>query len=67
MNITQILAVARKHLGNGAAMESSARLCMADAIKAHDEGDFETAKRRAVKSLAYTVGIGHPDYQRAAA
>lgn len=42
--------------------ELSARLCLADAIKALDAGDYETAQRRALKSLAYTVGIMHPDY-----
>jgi hypothetical protein len=48
-------------------MESSARLCLADAIELYDAGDFEAAKRRALKSLAYSIGICHPDYRRAAA
>jgi hypothetical protein len=29
-------------------------------------GDFAAAKTRAVKSLAYSIGRSHPDYQRAA-
>jgi hypothetical protein len=66
MTLDQILAAARKHVGNGAAMESSARLCLADAVSLKDQGDFKHAKERAVKSLAYSVGIFHADYQKAA-
>lgn len=67
MNIDQILILARKHVGNGAAMESSARLCLADAIALKDSGDYDNAARRAIKSLGYSVGIFHADYQKAAA
>lgn len=66
MALDQILALCRKHLGNGAAMESSARLCLADAISLKDEGNFDASKVRALKSLSYSVGIFHADYQRAA-
>lgn len=65
MNLSQILVLARKNLGG--AMESSARLCLADAVRLSDQGDFEYAKARALKSLAYSVGVFHRDYQRAAA
>lgn len=64
MTLPSLLALARKHLGG--AMESSARLCLADAIEASNRGDFEVAIARALKSLAYSVGIFHPDYVRAA-
>jgi hypothetical protein len=68
MNTDRIIRLARKHLGSGSgSMESSARLCLADAIELYDAGDFEAAKRRALKSLAYSIGICHPDYRRAAA
>lgn len=60
----QILALARKHLGGE--MESSARLCLADAVKLYDEGDLKYARNRALKSLSYSVGVFHPDYQKAA-
>ena len=66
MCLDQILILCRKHLGNGAAMESSARLCLADAICLKDKGEFEYARQRAIKSLAYSVGISHADYQKAA-
>lgn len=62
MNIIQ---VARKHVGNGASMESSARLNLADAIRHHDEGNYQRAYFYALKSLAYSIGIAHPDYRKA--
>lgn len=65
MNSSEVLALARKHLGSGS-MESSARLCLADAVSLMDKGDLKYAKLRALKSLAYSVGILHADYQRAA-
>jgi hypothetical protein len=61
----QIIQLARNHVGNGAAMESSARLCLADAIKHSDEGNYHRANLHAIKSLAYSVGILHPDYRKA--
>jgi hypothetical protein len=66
MEITKILILARKHMSNGAAMESSARLCFADAQAQYDLGNYTSAKARAVKSLGYSVGVFHPDYQRVA-
>ena len=66
MNTNEVIILARKHIGNGAAMDSSARLCLADAVALQNAGDLESAKRRAIKSLAYSVGILHGDYARAA-
>lgn len=66
MNANQVIILARKHVGNGAAMESSARLCLTDAVALYDDGKHDDAKARALKSLAYSVGILHADYQRAA-
>lgn len=63
MTLDQVLILARKHLGGD--MESSARLCLQDAISLRDEGEFKYAYARAVDSLAYSVGIFNPDYQRA--
>ena len=64
MNASNAIREARKHLGGN--MESSARLCLADAIALFDAGDFDTAKARALKSLAYSVGVFHPAYKAAA-
>ena len=65
MQVSQVLILARKHLGKGS-MESSARLCLEDAIKLHDDGDLMAALTRARKSIAYSVGIAHADYKRSA-
>lgn len=56
---------ARKYLGGQ--MESSARLCLADAIRSYDAGDYKAARTRAVASLRYSVGILSPIYQKHAA
>jgi hypothetical protein len=63
MTTDQVLALARKHIGG--AMESSARLCMADAIALHDAGNIPAALRRAVDSLRFSVGVFHQDFKRA--
>ena len=65
MQISQVPALARKHLSSGT-MESSARLCLADAVALDDAGEFVYAKARALRSLSYSVGITHADYIRAA-
>lgn len=62
-NAHNTIVLARKHLGEGS-MESSARLCLAEAIKLYDAGDYDAAQARALKSLAYSVGVFHPDYHR---
>jgi hypothetical protein len=63
MTLDQVLALARKHLGGD--MESSARLCLRDAVSLRDKGDFTHAYARAIDSLAYSVGVFNADYQRA--
>lgn len=67
MNASQTIIKARKHIGNGASMDSSARLCLADAVALYDAGDTEAAKLRAIKSLSYSVGCFHPDHKAAVA
>lgn len=64
MNANQTIILARKHVANGAVMESSARACLADAIAQFDAGNKDSAQMWALKSLAYSVGIFHPDYNR---
>lgn len=66
MTTSDVLKLARKHcLARTATMQSSAELCLADAIALFDKGDFEYARKRALKSLAYSVGVFHPDYKKA--
>jgi hypothetical protein len=66
LSLNTVLALARKHLGTGA-MESSARLCLSDAITLmeRETPDYSAARARAIRSLAYSVRILHPDYRRA--
>lgn len=63
MNLDNILALARKHLGGS--MESSARFCLAQAVERKNEGALDAARYWAVRSLSYSIGILHPDYARA--
>jgi hypothetical protein len=66
MTAHQTIILARKYVMQGEApMQSSAELCLSDAVKLYDNGALDRAKDRAIKSLAYTVGISHPDYARA--
>jgi hypothetical protein len=65
MTTNDVIILARKHVGNGALMEGSARLCLEDAVRLQDAGNLDAAKARALKSLGYSVGTLHPDYKRA--
>lgn len=65
MNISAVIRSARQHVRNGAAMESSARLCLADAVRLYDAEDLDGARAMAVRSLKYSVGILSPVYRAA--
>ena len=65
MNTDSVIILARKHVGNGATMESSARLCLADAVSLYEQGRLDYAKARAIRSLCYSVGVFHADYKKA--
>ena len=60
----EVVALAKMHL-HEARMMSSAALCLHDAETLMLAGDHKFARSRAQKSLKYSVGILHPDYQRA--
>lgn len=60
MTTQEALRLARKHLGKGD-MESSARVALADAVALTNEGRNVDAVRRALRSLDYSVGVGHAD------
>jgi hypothetical protein len=59
-----VIRLARKHLGEGP-MDSSARLCLADAMAEYEPGEYQRARVRATRSLGYSVGYFHPDTIRA--
>lgn len=64
-NLDRVLELANHNLFHPCAMASSARLCYADALAAAEQGNAEQAFRRAIKSLAYTVGVFGPAYAEA--
>ena len=57
----QIIKLAQDNINKGS-MKSSSQLCLSDAINLMKKGEEEKAKLRALKSLAYSVGIFHQDY-----
>lgn len=60
MDTLGCIQLARQWLNENA----SARLCLSDAIKNYDDGDFKAARIWAKKSLFHSVGIFHADYKR---
>lgn len=65
MNTYKVIELTRKHVNNGAAMQSSAQLCLKDAEALQVQGSEVEAIFRAVQSLEYSVGVFHPDCQAA--
>ena len=61
----QAIILARKNLTADAIQEASARVCLTDALRAVERDDYRAAHMWAVKSLGYSVGVFHPDYQSA--
>lgn len=58
----QIIDTAAKNVCKGS-MASSAKFCLADAREAFFADSFDYAAKRALKSLAYSIGITAPDYR----
>ena len=65
MNTDKVIVLARKQIRWDTDGNSSARLCLADAVHLQAEGRLDDAKRRALDSLKHSVGIFHADYRRA--
>jgi hypothetical protein len=55
--VSEVIRLARKHCDDNPENKDSARICLADAVQLYDEGRWEYARQRAMKSLAYSVGI----------
>lgn len=66
LTCNDVIVLARAHVADKPENESSARLCLADAVALYDLGDFVYARARALRSLAYSCGILHSDYIKAA-
>lgn len=62
MNSYEVIELAKKHIDN-AINKESAILCLNDATELQSKGECTSARNRAVKSLQYSVGIFHKDYQ----
>lgn len=64
METQSVIKLAKEKLDGE--MESSARLCLNDAVALFNNGNLEVAKNRALQSLRYSVGIFHSAYKKAA-
>lgn len=62
--VEKAIRLARKHVHEGE-MNTSVRLCLAEALEAQEREDYQAALMWARKSLSYSVGIRHPDYKSA--
>jgi hypothetical protein len=60
----KVINLAVRHLGKGD-MESSARASLAHARAQEQAGNLRIAWHFALRSIAYSVGIMHPDYAEA--
>ena len=67
MNTQKVIALARKNVNATPANESSARLYLGVAVCLYINADFKQAKKHAIDSLRYSVGIFHADYKKASA
>lgn len=51
------------HLNTSAEMATSAQACLSDADRLMNAGEYRFAAVRALRSLAYSLGIFHPVYK----
>lgn len=63
MEINEVMELARKHEG----ANRSAAFCYNDALRCWYRDQNEAARRWALRSLEYSVGIFHADYKAASA
>lgn len=66
MDAKEIIALAAEYASRPVEMQSSAKLCLADAENLLSNGNEVYAKQRALKSLQYSVGVLSPIYKDAA-
>ena len=62
MTTNEVIETAARNAEKGD-MVSSAKLALRDARSLAAQGKAELARRRALTSLSYSVGIFHPDYE----
>lgn len=61
----EVLALAEQNLAANLGHVSSARVCYHDAQHLYAIGDDDAARTRALRSLSYSVGVFHSDYEKA--
>ena len=66
MNVYAIINLAEQNADRNRAMASSAKSCLRDAWLLLDVENEIAAKERALKSLAYSVGVHSATYKAAA-
>lgn len=65
-SLERVFQLAVRHVADTPATEASARLALRDARTLEQWGDYRGARRRALRSLAYAVGVSHAAYREAA-
>jgi len=65
MNAAKVVTLARRHIAADVVQEQQARAHLSNAVSALDDGEYDDAKRHALKSLSYSVGIHGSIYKRA--
>lgn len=60
MTTDKVIILARKHLAN-----DSARMALRDAINLDAAGDLVYARKRAIDSLRYSLGVFSPIFKKA--
>lgn len=63
--VADVLTIASQFVDADPDTATSAALCLVDAHRLYDAGNFDAARRRALRSLAYSVGILSPVYAAA--
>lgn len=67
MTNSEIIAAAAAHAGDRPEFESSARLALSDAQALSATGRHHDARRRALDSLKFSVGVFSPVFEQAVA
>jgi hypothetical protein len=65
--INHVITLAATAIRHAGAMESSAKLCLSDAISLARDGDLSSALKRALDSIRYSVGEWSELYKEAEA
>jgi len=63
MTTEDIIETARRESSNGYGMNTSAKVALEDAEKVYAMGNYRAARKRAIDSLAYSVGVFSRTYR----